>query len=480
LITIEESFLRLLSLSTRSKNALLRSGVNNQSQFLALTEVDLQKIRNLGSKSIKQILYLQSELRKQDNNLDSQSNQTARERSIQKMTIRSDLATKTNALSVHNAKWELSAEDRALYSKYDALFRDCSSNRLSLDRHTISILEQRPTPYETNQSEMTIFECSQKLISSASFSSKFGRRFGQIQEFFLRYGVFPNTIGLLLGTTLGEPETREHFRHLMFALFGNRNGRVICGRLDGKTLQEISEETNLTRERVRQIVSGMGPGAKATIDWINSKRNDLIKQLSDAYYDRTQKRISELIAQRGAVYLSELVADFGENEKTVLSFFPKHFRKLIIHESKPVMSEPQWSRLEVLGCIQKAGTYYFPLSAAKYQYLVTIGEVDGPSVSYITMWFGPWSRICMEAGVEAAAARRETYERMWTTGEIVHFLMRYFLDQSTDGTVQDYSIWASRQIDRIPSVATIQNVFGNWSSAKLEALKLIRAARCQE
>jgi len=463
---MKESALHQLPLSTRSRQALLRSGVNSLKQLAALSQADLQSIRNIGKKSIDEIMSLQhkfANLVNQDSN---------------------PLHAAISSTPTHVSAWQLTESEAEMYSRYFAEYNSCSANALRLDSNTISMLSQRLVKPNPRVLCLTISELSSLLHSSSLDAATFGDTYKAINAFFTEYDVFPNTIGLMLGVSLGSTKTREQMGKLIHAIHGPKKALIVSMRLEGKTLHEISVEVGLTRERVRQIVSKFGPESKQTIDWIVDKRNVAKNAASVgakvAVTAAIRHQISQLIARHGAVLPSELAQEFGTEERAAQELLPIEFRKLIINESTLVDYQPEWSRELIVLSIKKAATYYFPLSPGQYKYLVSIGEIRGPSSARVYARFGTWTELCVEAGVEPALPSRENHERLWTGSEMLSFVRRYLLEEGTSGTFEDYSDWSVQQIERIPSVPTLQKEFGNWTNAKNRALREIRKLKQKE
>ena len=384
------------------------------------------------------------------------------------------------------SKWQLTELQAMMYSKYYNEYHSCSQldNTLRLDVNTASMLSQQPAARPRPRFVgLTISMLSELLHSSPLDAAKFGEAYDAINAFFAEYDVFPNTIGLLLGASLGGAKTRSHMVSLLHSLFGPKKALMISMRLEGKTLHEIGVEVGLTRERVRQIVHKVGPESKQTINWLIKRRNaskeGALASDEVAFASAINDRILRLIARHGAVLPSELAQEFSMDERTALALVPKVLRKLVIHESAPADYEPEWSRELILLGIRKAATYYFPLSAGKYQHLVSIGEVKGPS-SRVYGKFGTFTELCVEAGVEPALSSRGDYERLWTSWEMLSFVRRYLLEDDTNGTARDYANWSAQQVERTPSRATLQNEFGNWTNVKNRALQEIRILKQKE
>jgi hypothetical protein len=130
----------------------------------------------------------------------------------------------------------------------------------------------------------------------------------------------------------------------------------------------------------------------------------------------------------------------------------------------------------VVEIIQKAATYYFPLKTSDYEYLLKIGELQGPSVPFIYNKIGLWNELCIEAGVEPAPSMKKEYVSLWNEDEVVSFLQR-FIQEEESTSIDNYRDWRGKQVDHVPSGELIRNEFGSWSIARRVALEGFRTKR---
>ena len=100
-----------------------------------------------------------------------------------------------------------------------------------------------------------------------------------------------------------------------------------------------------------------------------------------------------------------------------------------------------------------------------------MGEVNGPSVPLIYKRFGSWTNACHEAGIETNKPVRSEYVLDYSDEEILNFLMRYFNEEHTIGSIEDYEKWRMAQNSKVPSIGLIRNRIGNWGIVKEIVLK---------
>ena len=129
---------------------------------------------------------------------------------------------------------------------------------------------------------------------------------------------------------------------------------------------------------------------------------------------------------------------------------------------------------QVIEAIQKASTYYFPLATADYDYLIQMGEIDGPSSQRIYQNFGGWSALCEKAGVESYAGKRGLYDQQWSDSELIDYVLRFLQDPETTFGIDSYETWSTLQSDRVPSGSTLRNRLGSWIEIRQRSLEVLR------
>lgn len=308
--------------------------------------------------------------------------------------------------------------------------------------------------------------------SSLVLDVRFVELVKNIDDFCLEYETLPNILGLVIASKTSGKESKVGtllFDYLEYSKpdSSGRDFNIIFQRLNGLSLHGIALPLGITRERVRQIINKLNPRLSDLIDIVIRSRN-----LESE--NEIRNKILELFAEKGAVYISELEILTSLEFNYIYGLIPMWNRKFIIDGKKVNMSSGKWSRDDLIENIKKASTYYFPLTGPDYQYLIDIGEIDGPGIQRIYQKFGTWSELCLEAGVEFRPSIRGSYDRVWNDEELISFIIRFLEDKTELSSFDRYLLWREKQTDRVPDGGTIRNYFGTWTSAKNSALEIIR------
>jgi hypothetical protein len=248
-----------------------------------------------------------------------------------------------------------------------------------------------------------------------------------------------------------------------------RNLKILDLRKKGFTLAEIGDQFSITRERVRQIIfKCVGQDLEEFI-----KNSEIEKQsLDKEIIDEKISSIVEYIKINKGISITELLNKFDTDMIFFQRFIPKNVSKFVLTDHKSSNGPAKiWNNEDIIECLKSAGTYFFPLSHGDYEKLVEIGEIKGPSVPLIYKRFGSWTNACEKAGIETNKPVRSEYVLDYSDEEIINFLMRYFSEEHTIGSIEDYEKWRRAQNDKIPSIGLIRNRIGNWGIVKEIVLK---------
>jgi len=272
-------------------------------------------------------------------------------------------------------------------------------------------------------------------------------------------------------------------------------------RIEGHTLDEIASKFGITRERVRQLVKRELGAEKAGREAITRhrsvKRQDDIRSyfaeenepfpipksvaalierqatLVDDHPDANetitlvQTNLRNFLLAHLGIRTKELHATSGLKPSVFKKFVPSEFSRFTISGAKTI--ERKWADDEILNALQKASTYHFPLTGPKYDALIAVGEIDGPSSIRILQIFGTWKIACDIAGVESADAVRDDYERKWSEQDLRDVVAEYLLQESSKGTFSDFESWLKDQ-SGYPSGQTVRNYLGEWLKLKHDVL----------
>jgi DNA-binding CsgD family transcriptional regulator len=240
---------------------------------------------------------------------------------------------------------------------------------------------------------------------------------------------------------------------------------MVRRRSEGQTLEQISQHFGVSRERVRQILrQAGGPSA-----------NDLRERRAaerEAAEVVDRERLIVLLESEPGLSMQEVSERLELRVTDIRRLAPSHARRLIADYGVTKSSTQRWSDADILGAIQHASTYEFPLSASTFGQLVTRGEVVGPSVPLVYMRFGSWTSACTAAGVESGTSFIESYESRWTDDDLLGFVCAYLMIGNSAGTFSGYDIWAKQEGHDAPSAGTIRVRLGPWGGVKKRALQL--------
>jgi hypothetical protein len=248
-----------------------------------------------------------------------------------------------------------------------------------------------------------------------------------------------------------------------------RNLKILDLRKKRFTLAEIGDQFSITRERVRQIIfKCVGQDLE---DFL--KNNEIEKQsLDKEIINEKINSIVEYVKINKGISITELLNEFDTDMIFFQKFIPKNVSKFVLTDYKSSNGPTKiWNNEDIIECLKSAGTYFFPLSHGDYEKLVEIGEIKGPSVPLIYKRFGSWTNACQKAGIETNKPVRSEYVLDYSDEEILIFLMRYFNEEHTIGSIEDYEKWRRAQNGKIPSIGLIRNRIGNWGIVKEIVLK---------
>jgi DNA-directed RNA polymerase alpha subunit len=358
--------------------------------------------------------------------------------------------------------------------KYRNDHSDGSVDLLKFDVFTLKILGIHEGRSDLYLGKDTYFELLDSVGEFFILDSKVWDVIKGVVSFHQTHGTFPNISGLIIAHQFGSETQKNHiYRELEYLLesltsdSGKRKLIILEMRINGRTLDEIGKSVGVTRERVRQILSSISPELNKTIEALKLGAQEKHVTLTDA-------KFLEIFREYGAIYKNELALELGVTETVALKSIPKNFNKFIIDKVPEPVTNLLWSKTDCLNSIRKAGTYFFPIRQADYDHLVNIGEIKGPSVAYMTLRYGQWSELCIEAGVECVQSVRSQYARTWSDEELLSYVRRFFLEPDTSGSYGGYDSWRERQTDHVPSGILIRNVFGSWTTVKRKVLEGLR------
>jgi hypothetical protein len=250
-----------------------------------------------------------------------------------------------------------------------------------------------------------------------------------------------------------------------------RNLKILDFRKKGFTLAEIGEQFSISRERVRQIIYKC-VGKELDL-YLNNREIEKQSLLEENLNEKINTIVDYVKSNKG-VTLTKLLNEFEIELDFYQKFIPKNVGKFVLTKHEIGKGPAKiWSNEDIVESLKNAGTYFFPLSHGDYEKLVDMGEIKGPSVPLIYKRFGSWTNACHEAGIETNKPVRSEYVLDYSDEEILNFLMRYFNEEQTIGSIEDFEKWRVAQNSKVPSIGLIRNRIGNWGVVKEIVLKKI-------
>jgi hypothetical protein len=228
IISLQDSITGL-NMSIRSTKALNNSGVNTIKKFLELKDKDLYAIKNIGKKNIEEILSRRNNIKR-----------TMVYKETSGPSSQQDWLMRLRESFEHIPEFRY---DKPLRGYLDCCTGGLSSltNKFYSMPESVSVVSDLPSLFES------ICDDEKKC-----------------RDFLLLLGLLAF-------------DTKEAFNDIISKIFSNKKYsralKTLQERIDGKTLQEISDKTSLTRERIRQIENR---GVKLLIKYLNEFNLNLL------------------------------------------------------------------------------------------------------------------------------------------------------------------------------------------------------------
>jgi len=438
-----------LDLSVRLKNVLLRNNITIVLDLLKLDLGDLRDMRNLGKNSMDELLEF-CEL-----NQIPIGNKEFYEKIKDSDLSQEEKETKNMTKEVLLNR-DLEIEELQIAIKENSNFLiDIKILEMTLkneDPYTISIKLERKISY--------ILDIIRILDNSEFDEVKlfFKEKSGDEENYEFDYKrIFQEELTNL------EKECPDEYVL--------RNLKILDFRKKGFTLAEIGEQFSISRERVRQIIYKC-VGKELDL-YLNNREIEKQSLLEENLNEKINTIVDYVKSNKG-VTLTKLLNEFEIELDFYQKFIPKNVAKFVLIKHEIGKGPAKiWSNEDIVESLKNAGTYFFPLSHGDYEKLVDMGEIKGPSVPLIYKRFGSWTNACHEAGIETNKPVRSEYVLDYSDEEILNFLMRYFNEEQTIGSIEDFEKWRVAQNSKVPSIGLIRNRIGNWGVVKEIVLKKI-------
>ena len=258
--------------------------------------------------------------------------------------------------------------------------------------------------------------------------------------------------------------------------------------VQGNTLEEIGEIVDLTRERVRQIISEYWPSLvvvrREKSQGIRKATSDLNRQ---EQADQRVAAIAKALAANGNSIGSAI-----ENLKNSRSIKTTSKSLGVTEEDLEFLADASHEEFSFVKERNSSGSKYTDLDLLAYIKLTADAlstevlstkqywnyasiQLDQkgvwPSHQTILKRFGTWSEACQSAGISAGKRRRSEYVRNFPSDVCRRELDRFLsvaLDGGTRATSVAYDNWA--RTSEAPSLSTLRNQLGVWDEIKAASL----------
>jgi transposase len=240
-----------------------------------------------------------------------------------------------------------------------------------------------------------------------------------------------------------------------------RDRQIVALRDEGRTLGELADRFDVSRQRVSQIIRKNGGPTPAEVRGVRSARKSAsVRQLA--------RLVGVDLEEHPGSSASEVAKRLGVDVSLVRANVPQAARRLLVSEAHATTRT--WSRQDSLDAVSLASTFEWPLSSTTYDSLIRQGEVRGPSSVRLGQVFGSWRAVCVEADVEPVAPPRDDYQSRWTDGELLDWVSDYLRSPGSLGTYIGYEHWRAETSVDAPSAPTVRNRLGRWGDVKRQAL----------
>ncbi len=264
-----------------------------------------------------------------------------------------------------------------------------------------------------------------------------------------------------------------------------RRLQIIDGVVKGRSLEEISNQTGVSRERIRQllipVLAHTGVADLKSLRIKAREHSQLIVSQRDAENLRFQAQVTEFIRQHPGVSIAELNECFPGSVAEVLIATKRH--QALVLRTFPIDEESEIViRDDMVQSLKDASLLAFPLTGVSYDELLEQGLIRGVSRQRIMQVFGTWIAACEYAEVEPGSQLKGVnYVRTYSYKEMLRVVGQFLIDDDSrgyTGGLHSYGGWRSSQelADNLPSEGTIRNqVDASWKRVKELAMVELRS-----
>lgn len=252
-------------------------------------------------------------------------------------------------------------------------------------------------------------------------------------------------------------EIRDHYRS------HDRDAVIVSGLVAGHTLQEMGDYFNVTRERIRQIVSRYNISSNT----LRKKRKEKEKEWR---IHSTQKTI-QLSKAHPEYTIEQLSSHLGLTK----DFIHKALgARRIIHDESEARTR-FYSSLTKQELGEAIKTWFAQSDThTSEDYDRWSRDHDVPGRQTVMIRFHTWNNALRELGLispvnnRGGARPRLSDELCWAS------LYRFFTSEHPYYSIQSYETYAKK--NNLPSSATLRKRFGTWSHMKIKVRHLIQYA----
>lgn len=250
-----------------------------------------------------------------------------------------------------------------------------------------------------------------------------------------------------------------------------RTAWVVEKRGDGASLQQIANAVGITRQRVSQLLRGVGlTGASEA----RTRLRDQGRLEEALQAEKLRGLIRDVAKSMPGLGVDEVARELGVSQSVVRRHLTRMGSKLVCDTLRSGQ-KAIWSNEQLLDVLRIASTKSTPLTVTAYDALVTQKQVEGPTGQVFYMRFGSWLEACEAAGVQSGERVRGNYTRSWLNVDLEALVVEFLFSIEHDGSFGDFQSWLRERPDS-PSVATVRNRLGTWNEMKRNAIEQIVAS----
>jgi hypothetical protein len=227
------------------------------------------------------------------------------------------------------------------------------------------------------------------------------------------------------------------------------------------SLEEIGAKFNLTRERVRQILSASMPDYSDYVRSVNGRKREERDAAERSRCEANRQRVLEMYA----------AGDTLPAVATATGLTVTSIRSIVPDWSQQKRRRTWWSDSDIVGALRRFGG---DSGVAYCAWRESIGRESLPSYETIRVRFGSWDAAREAAGFESAPPKPFRSDRA-TADDAVESVRRWLNTSPDRRTTESYNQWRSTTPDALCITVVLRRT-GSWRSALLAAEADLAAA----